>query len=57
MVHVIDGDTVKLQVNIWPGLIQVVDVGLDGVNLTDNLTDTRKKTGNCQIGSELLPYK
>jgi len=47
VVRVIDGDTVKLNVEIWPGLTQVINLRLDGVNTPEKrgASDCEKEAG------------
>lgn len=41
--RVIDGDTVELSVNIWPGLTQQISLRLDGVN-----TPEKRGSDQCE---------
>jgi len=36
LVRVIDGDTVKVRAEIWPGLFKVINVRLDGINTPES---------------------
>lgn len=43
VIRVIDGDTVKLAVHVWPGLIQEINLRLDGVN-----TPEKRSSAKCE---------
>jgi len=43
VVRVLDGDTIKLSVELWPGLTQAIDLRLDGVN-----TPEKRGSPDCE---------
>ncbi|MBL4781757.1 MAG: thermonuclease family protein [Porticoccaceae bacterium] len=42
LVRVVDGDTIELGVELWPGLIQRVNIRLDGINTPEKRINTKK---------------
>lgn len=50
VIKVIDGDTVRLDIRIWPGLTQRVNLRLSGVNTPEKrgkVSDCEKKAGQA----------
>ena len=45
LVRVVDGDTIELGVELWPGLIQRVNIRLDGINTPEKRINTKKIKG------------
>lgn len=42
LVRVVDGDTIELGVELWPGLVQRVNIRLDGINTPEKRINTKK---------------
>lgn len=52
VVRVIDGDTLKVHVYIWPGLSQLINFRLDGINSPEKRSHTYK-VNECEKGLAL----